>query len=216
MITQAFGDKEGKRDIRGRLLLDWAESIQNENIRYNGRPRASHRHLRGTTRAEFRDLLYLRSTVAWPYQDTEGTRRKCPCDRDIITPDHLMNSYRLVKPTQIPLHSNKKLRELLDWMKTWPDTLKDRPTRRWKTNSNVAQVQGATINLPTSQTTVGPRGGKPKSRKKCGVCEFLMQRDKVAWRSMRGPTTQLKREGKKVLWGRLPNKSTGGPGKLGA
>jgi len=65
-------------------------------------------------------------------------------------------------------------------MKTWPDALKDRPTRRWKTSSNMAQVQGATINLPTSQTTVGPRRGKPKSRKKCGVCGFLMQRDKVA------------------------------------
>jgi len=67
IITQAFGHKEGKGDIRGRRLLDWAESIQNEKIRYNGRPRASHRHLRGTTRAEFRDLLYLRSRAAWPY-----------------------------------------------------------------------------------------------------------------------------------------------------
>jgi len=65
-------------------------------------------------------------------------------------------------------------------MKTGPDTLKDRPTRRWKASSNVAQVQGATINLPTSQATVGPRGGKAKRRKKCGVCGFLMQRDKVA------------------------------------
>ena len=59
IITQAFGDREGKRDITGRRLLDWAESIQNEKIRYNGRPRATHRHLRGTTRTEFRDLLYL-------------------------------------------------------------------------------------------------------------------------------------------------------------
>jgi len=180
IITQTFGDIEGKRDIRGRLLLDWAESIQNEKIRYNGKPRASHRHLRGTTRAEFRDLLYIRSTAAWPYQDTESTRRKCPCDRDIITPDHLMKYCGLIKPTQIPLHSNKKLRELLDWMKTWPTALKNRPTRRWKTSSNVVQVQGATINLPTAQATVGPRGGKPKSRKRCGVCGFLMQRDKVA------------------------------------
>jgi len=180
IITQTFGDKEGKRDIRGRLLLDWAEMIQGEQIRYNGKPRASHRHLRNTTRAEFRDLLYLRATAAWPYQDTDGTRRKCLCDRDIITPDHLMNYCGLIKPTQIPLHSNKKLRELLGWMKTWPDALKDRPTRRWKASSNTAQVQGATINLPTSQGTVGPRGGKPKSRKKCGVCGFLMQRDKVA------------------------------------
>jgi len=65
-------------------------------------------------------------------------------------------------------------------MKTWPDALKNRPTRRWKANSNTAQVQGATINLPTSQAMVGPRVGKPKSRKKCGVCGFLMQRDKVA------------------------------------
>jgi len=180
IITQAFGDKEGERDIRGRLLLDWAESIQNERIRYNGRPRASHRHLWGAIRAEFGDLLYLRSTAAWPYRDTDGTRRKCPCNRDIITPEHLMNYCGLIKATQIPLHSNKKLRELLDWMKTWPDPLKDRRTRRWQTSSNEAQVQGATINLPTSQATVGLRGGKPKRRKKCGVCGFLMQRDKGA------------------------------------
>jgi len=172
--------------------------IQGEQIRYNGRPRTSHRHLRGTTRAEFRDLLYLRSTAAWPYQDTDGTRRKCPCDRDIITPDHLMNYCGLIKPTQIPLHSNKKLRELLDWMKTWPDALKDRPTRRWKTSSNTAQVQGATINLPTSQATVGPRGGKPKSRKKCGTCGFLMQRDKVAQEKharTHDPTYKRKKKG---------------------
>ena len=180
IIKQTFGDKEGKGNIWGHLLLNWTELIQNENMRYNGRTRASHRHLRTTTRSEFRDLLYVRSTAAWPYQDTNGTRRKCRCNRDIITPDHLMNYCGLIKPTQMPLHSNKKLRELLDWMKTWPDALKDRPTSRWKTSSNVAQVQGATINLPTSQETVGPRGGKPRSRKKSRVCGFLMQRDKMA------------------------------------
>ena len=98
IIRQAFGDKEGKREIRGRLLLDRPESIQNIKIRYNGRPRASHRHLRGTTRAEFRDLPYLRSTAAWPYQDTDGTRRKCPCDWDMITPDHIMKYCGVVKP----------------------------------------------------------------------------------------------------------------------
>jgi len=198
IITQALGDKEGKRDIRGRLLLDWTGAIQNEKIRYNSKPRASHRHLRGTTRAEFRDLLYLRSRAAWPYQDTDGTRRKCPSDRDIITPDHLMNYCGLIKPTQIPLHSNKKLRELLDWMKTWPDALKDRPTRRWKTSSNTAQVQGTTINLPTSQATGAPRGGKPKSRKKCGVCGFHMQRDKVAQEKharTHDPTQKRRRKG---------------------
>jgi len=109
-----------------------------------------------------------------------------------------MNYCWLIKPTQIPLHSNKKLREQLDWMKTWPDTLKDRPTRRWKTSPNTAQVQGATINLPTFQAMVGPRGGKPKSRRKCGVCGFLMQRDKVAQEKharTHDPTQRRKKKG---------------------
>ena len=65
-------------------------------------------------------------------------------------------------------------------MATWPNSLKDRPTRRWKPDTTRTQVQGATINLPTSHATVGPRGGKPKSRKKCNICGFLMQRVKTA------------------------------------
>ena len=159
----------GKRDIKGGLLLDWTELIQSENIRYNRKPRASHRDLRGTSRTELQDLLYLRSMAAWPYQDTDGSRRRCQCDRDIITPDRLMNYYELVKPTQIPLYNNERLRELLYRMKTWPNTLRERPTRRWKTGSNTAQVQGAPIDLPTSQATLGPRGGKQMSRKKCAA-----------------------------------------------
>ena len=160
--------------------MDWAELIENENIRYKGKPRASYQNLKGTTRTEFRDLLYLRATAGWPYPDTDGTRRKCLCDRDIITPEHLMSFCGLVAPTKIGLHSGKRQRDLLDWMATWPGSLRDRPTRRHKPDNTRKQVQEATINLPTSQATVGPRGGKPKSRKKCGVCGFLMQRDKVA------------------------------------
>ena len=175
-----ISEKQGKKTIKERLRVDWTELIEGENIRYQGKPRAGYQHLRNTTRAEFRDLLYLRATAAWPYQDTDGTRRKCPCDRDVITPQHLMNSCGLIKPTKIGLYSGKRQRELLDWMSTWPEALKNRPTRRWKPDRNTAQVQGATINLPTSQTTVGPRGGKPKSRKQCDVCGFLVQRDKTA------------------------------------
>jgi len=83
-------------------------------------------------------------------------------------------------------------------MKTWPDTLKDTPKRRWKTSSNTAQVQGTTINLPTSKAMVGPGGGKQKSRKKCGVFRYLMQRDKVAQEKhawTHDPTQRRKKKG---------------------
>jgi len=182
-ILTALDSESGKKTIKATLLSEWQNSNEKESIRYEGRPRTSYKHLKGTTREEFRDILYLRATAAWPYQDTEGKRRQCPCDRDIITPDQLMTRCGIVKNTTIPLHSAKRQRDLIDrdWMKTWPETRRNRPTRRWKTNAGGnAQVQGATINLPTSQPTVGPRGGKPKSRKPCDICGFLMQRDKVA------------------------------------
>ena len=180
-ILTALDSESGKKMIKATLLREWQNSNEKESIRYEGRPRTSYKHLKGTTREEFRDILYLRATAAWPYQDTDGKRRQCPCDRDIITPDHLMTRCGVVKNTTIPLHSAKRQRELIDWMKTWPESLRDRPTRRWNPNAGGnAQVQGAMINLPTSQPTVGPRGGKPKSRKPCDICGFLMQRDKVA------------------------------------
>ena len=103
IIENALSEQQGTNDIKRRLLVDWAELIEDENIRYKGKPRASYQHLKGTTRTEFQDLLYLRATAAWPYQDTDGTRRKCPCNRDIITPEHLMSFCGLVAPTNIGL-----------------------------------------------------------------------------------------------------------------
>jgi len=86
-----------------------------------------------------------------PYQTTTGDRRKCPCGRDIITPARLMSYCGTVKATKLNLHNNKTIKELAEWIETWPDDLKDQTGKTAGRAKYRIQTAGASINLPTSQ-----------------------------------------------------------------
>jgi len=141
----------GMSDIRTNMTREWQERIDHEDIRYKGKPHAKYAHLRNMSRASFRNILYLRATCGWPYQTTKGDRRKCPCRRNIITPAHLMSYCGMVKATKLNLHNNKTIKELVEWIETWPDDLIDQTGKTADRMKYSIQTAGASINLPTSQ-----------------------------------------------------------------
>jgi len=54
------------------MIREWQEQIDNEDIRYKGKPRTKYGHLRNMSRTSFRNILpvYLRATCRWLYQTT--------------------------------------------------------------------------------------------------------------------------------------------------
>ena len=154
IIQYSFSQKQGKSWIKANMIRLWRETIEDSDLRYKGKPRTKWTHLRKVTRTQLRDIMYLRATAGWPYQDFKGNRYTCRCGRDIITPYHLMNTCADVTHTTLDLHSNKTIKELAKWIESWPAHLRRVPGSQKIPDPNYAQVQGAAINLPTSQPTV--------------------------------------------------------------
>jgi len=127
------------------MTREWQEQIDNEDIRYKGKPRAKYGHLRNMSRTSCRSILYLRATCGWPYQTTTGDRRKCPC------------YCGTVKATKLNLHNNKTITELVEGIETWPDDVKDQAGKSADRTKYRVQTAGASINLPTSQPVAQDR-----------------------------------------------------------
>jgi len=123
VITNAFGLKQGYASLKEKVRYLWGKRITVADIRCDGKPWTKYGYLRELTRQQGREGINLRATSGWPFQSVNGTRRQCDCGRDIITPHHLMNFYSEVKATELKLHSNKTIKDLVKWIESWPPTL---------------------------------------------------------------------------------------------
>ena len=184
VITNAFGLKEGYASIKENIRYLWGERIESSDIRYEGKHRAKYGHLRKLTRHQLREVIGLRATSGWPYQSVDGTRRQCICDRDIITPHHLMNFCGKVDATKLSLHSNKTIGDLTEWMGSWPPELRNTTTAKTEDRAGyIEQVAGAAINLPTSQPSQRKTSTPAKNIRKhepCTICGKSVQANSVA------------------------------------
>jgi len=184
VITNAFGLKEGYASIKDNIRHLWEERIRSANIRYDGKPRAKYGHLRKLTRQQLREIISLRATSGWPYQSVDGTRRQCICDRDIITPHHLMNFCGKVSATKLSLQSNKTIGDLVNWIESWPPELRNTTKAKARDRAEYRQqVTGAAINLPTSQPSQH-RPSTParniRKREPCTICGKSVEANSVA------------------------------------
>jgi len=150
-------NSQGIEGIKAHTRQQWKERIDNEDIRYKGKPGKRYGHLKDLSRASFRNILYLRATSGWPDQATDGTRGKCPCNRDIITHTHLMSFCGIVQGTKLGQHNNRTINELEKWIKTWPDSLGNHRVRIADRTIHRVQTTGAAINIPTTQTVAQDR-----------------------------------------------------------
>jgi len=184
IITNAFGLKEGYASIKENIRHQWGERIKSADIRYDGRPRAKYGHLRKLTRQQLKEIINLRATSGWPYQSANGIRRQCICDRDIITPHHLMNFCGKVDATKLSLQSNKTIGDLADWIEGWPPELRNTTKAKARDRAEYRQqVTGAAINLPTSQPSGRKSSTPAKNVRKqvaCDICGKLVQSNTVA------------------------------------
>jgi len=184
VITNAFGLKEGYASIRDNARHLWEERIRSANIRYDGKPRAKYGHLRKLTRQQLREIIGLRATSGWPYQSVDGTRRQCICDRDIITPHHLMNFCGKVNATELSLQSNKTIGDLVSWMESWPPELRNTTKAKARDRAEYRQQgTGASVNLPTSQPSQRRPSTQAKNIRKhepCTICGKSVQANSVA------------------------------------
>jgi len=184
VIEYATDQKTGKDRIKENIRHLWKEQIDQTDIRYKGKPRASYKHLRGITRQHLREVIALRATAGWPYQKANGTRRQCECTRDIITPEHLFRFCGVVPHTNLQLHSNKTIERLVEWIESWPKSLRN--TVESKAEDRAAyrkQTAGATINIPTSQPSQRLPSTPAKNIRKhtaCEICGKAVQANKVA------------------------------------
>jgi len=184
VITNAVGQKEGYVSIKENIRRLWSKRIKTADIGYDGKPRAKYRHLTKLTRQQMREVINLRATLGWPDQSVDGTRREFDCGRDIITPHHLMNICGEVKGTWLRLHNNKTIKELAEWIESWPPSLWN--SVKAKAGDRAAyrqQVSGAAINRPTSQ----PSQRKPSTPAKnirqhssCDICGKSVESNSVA------------------------------------
>ena len=92
IITNTFGQEQGKKSLRENLLQEWTDKLDNTDIRYQGKPTKKHLYLRGVTRHQMRDIIYLLATAGWPFQGFDGNRLQSRCGRDLVTPYHLINT----------------------------------------------------------------------------------------------------------------------------
>ena len=184
IITNASGLKEGYASIKENVRHLWQERIESADIRYDGRPRAKYGHLRELTRQQLREIIGLRATSGWPYQSVDGSRRQCICDRDIITPHHLMNFCGRIDATKLPPHGNKSIGDLASWIDSWPPELRNTTKAKARDRAEYRQqVSGAAINLPTSQPSQQKSSTPAKNIRKqvaCDICGKLIQANTVA------------------------------------
>jgi len=184
VIDNARDQKTGKDRIKDNVRHLWKEHIDQADIRYKGKPRATYKHLWGITRHQLRDVISLRATAGWPYQKVDGTRRQCKCARDTITPEHLSRYPGIVPDTNLQLHSNKTIRRLVELIESWPKSLRN--TTESKAVDRAAyrrQTARATMNIPTSQPTQSRNSTPAKSRRKhtaCEICGKAVEASKVA------------------------------------
>jgi len=184
VITNTFGLKEGYASIKENIRYLWSERITATDIRYDGKPRAKYGYLRELTRQQMREVINLRATSGWPFQSVNGTRRQCDCGRDIITPHHLMNFCGEVKATKLKLHSSKTIKDLVDWIESWPPTLRNSTKAKAQDRAGYRQqVSGAAINLPISQPSQHKPSTPAKNIRKhdpCSICGKSVQSNSVA------------------------------------
>jgi len=114
VIDNATDQKSGKDRIKENIRYLWKDQIDQADIRYKGKPRASYKHLRGITRQHIREVIALRATAGRPYQKANGTRGQCECTTDTITPEHLSRYWGIVPHTNLQLHSNKTIVQLVE------------------------------------------------------------------------------------------------------
>ena len=86
IINNTFGQEQGKKSLRENILQEWTDKLDNTDIRYQGKPSKKHVYLRGVTRHQMRDIIYLRATAGWPFQGFDGNRLQCQTGRDLVTP----------------------------------------------------------------------------------------------------------------------------------
>ena len=184
IITNAFGLKEGNASIKENIRHLWGQQISSTNIRYDGKPRGKYGHLKRLTHQQLREIINLRATSGWPYQSVDSTRRQCICDRDIITPHHLMNFCGKINATVMSLQNNKTVKDLANWMESWPPELRNTTKDKARDRAEYRQqVSGAAINLPTSQPSQRKSSTPSKNVRKqvlCDICGKLVQSNKVA------------------------------------
>jgi len=184
VIDNATDQKMGKDRIKDNIRYLWKEQIDQAEIRYKGKPRASYKHLRGITRQQLREVIALRATAGWPYQKADGTRCQCECTRDTITPEHLSKYCRIVPRTSLRLHSNRTIGQLVEWIEGWPKSLRN--TDESKAGDRAAyrrQTARATITIPTSQPSQRRSDTPAKNIRKhtaCEICGKAVQSNKVA------------------------------------
>jgi len=176
VINNTFGLEQGKKSLRENLLQEWTDKLDDTDIRYQGKPSKKHVHLRGITRHQMRDIIYLRATAGWPFQGFDGTRLQCQCGRDLVTPYHLMNTCADTQPTDIGLYDNRKIQELAKWVETWPPHMRRIPGSQRIPDPNYAQVAGAAVNLPTSQPQSTDDHGNRSAP--CPICGKMIRVNK--------------------------------------
>jgi len=64
IINNTFGQEQGKRSLRDNLLHEWTDKLDDTDIRYQGKPSKKLVHLRGVTRHQMRDIIYLQATAS--------------------------------------------------------------------------------------------------------------------------------------------------------
>ena len=171
-IESATSQSVGETWIKMKLETDWLEWTEACDSRYKGKPRKKYKQLWDLSRQTLKNLINMRATSGWPYQEQDGTRRKCPCLRDIITHDHLANRCGTVASNTTPLNRDSTHRDLLTWNQTWPQEFQQRTFK--DIQASRTQVAGATVNLPTLQASssyylIG-KTGKRQAARPCPKC----------------------------------------------
>jgi len=184
VIDNARDQKAGKDRIKENIRHLWKEQIDQAGIRYKGKSRASYKYLRGITRQHLLEIIALRATGGWSSRKANGTRRQCECTRDTITPEHLSRYCGIVPHTNLQLHSNKTIARLVEWIESWPKSLRN--TVESKAEDRAAyrrQTARATINIPTSQPSQRRPDTPAKNIRRqtaCEICGKAVEANKVA------------------------------------
>jgi len=95
-----------------------------------------------------------------------------------------MNSCDEVAATKLRLHSNKQIKDLVNWIESWPPSLRNSTGAKAQDRAKYRQqVSGGVVNLPTSQ----PSQCKPstpirniRKRTSCDICGKRVESNSIA------------------------------------